>query len=456
VADRGRDVAFAALCLAVGLLGGYAATSANSTLLWSIFGAFGAVILYRVVAPRGRPVGPWRIFLPALVLYNALALALERPPSLASQAWILAGFSAAFFVGSLIASARPRARERERQSDVLRAPSADLLWLIEVPGILITAYLMGTVGAPLLSPDSESIRRALAEQALLLTIGRAALHVSLVIALLRLFGRVEYGYSRPQKRGPRIWTPRSQPKEFGAMNVVLLLGLLVLSGGRGAFLVPIALVAVYLILTDYRNSKVIVSGLVVSVGAFLWVGIARIGSGGNWYAPVENYAVGTAQVEDRALRTFPWFIPHQNGEVFFWFKDAIPGGVEPNPPGIWLRDAFQRDLTGFGLEPGIIVAFFIDFGYPGIFIGAVVVGWLAQVFFMRHRARGGWATVAYAYVLTWLLLSITQHPIASYYYIVMPVMLWWAWSLTRGARSAVVEDDGTVKPQPRFRTAEAR
>jgi hypothetical protein len=407
---------WALICLIAAAGIGALAAHHSAVMLLVLAVAAGVSVLVFVMLPKRMTFAPWRITLPPLVIYTALSLWLERPPTLGIQIqWLSVYVTAFLLAGAFVhlavspnggAAATSYRGPLNIHRGVLRGAMT--------VGLLVYVYVYSSTGVPVLSGDAAAARLELAAPGLagIWITGRALLQLTLIMDLLHLAGVV-----------------RIQSKRLRFLNIAVVVLVLLSSSGRSDLLNPIIITGLAVLLSGWRRiGRLLVAGA-GAVGLFLLGGILREGVE-TPLGPGINYLVGTAQINDRIARTFPDAIPHPSGRIFFWFFERLSGD-SAIPPGIFLKELAGRTETfvGFGLETNVLGALWLDWGLAGLLVGGAIIGGVAHLLYLRWRAQGGWWSLTYATGLTFLLLGVANHPIASYWYLLFPACLTLFWVL---------------------------
>jgi hypothetical protein len=367
-------------------------------------------VLIAIMMPRSLDYQPWRIFLPPLVGYTVLSTTLE--PDARSQYRLLvlfvAGFAGActlvfFRVGKL-----PSLTARRSTGIVV---STRPLIAAEVIGVAVYGWIYHSTGVPILlggtAAQAARVATATPGHAAILIAGKSLLEIVLIVDLLAITHRLTIQGQR------RSW------RHVGGLALVLLS-----SSGRSDIIVPLAIAFVALLLSGWRDVTRTIIASVSAAALFLLIGSYRESGGKGLFAPAESYLRGTAQVNSSIQNLFGGAIPYGHGSTMLWFVGRLSGSTV-TPPGIYLKDVLNRgnSFVGFGLETNVLGGWYMDWGTTGVAVGGVVMGLIATLVYSRWRRHGGWWTIAYAYITTWLLISIAVHPVASYWDVMFPIEL---------------------------------
>lgn len=416
----GRDGALALCAVFLAATVGVAAVDYPTVVVAGLALAFGLPLLAALFLPKRLTLAPWRIALPPLVAYTAISLALEQPGSTDTQyRWLLL-YCLSFIAGSIAshlvwsAGLPPAAGDT---SAPLRVNHACLLTAQSVGLLIFASSVARTGGIPALSGDAAAARVELAAPGVagIGAIGTALLQLVLIIDLLAV-GKVV----------------RIEGHRLAAANIVLVTLLLLSSSGRSDLMRPLVIAGLAMLLSGWRRLGYILAGVVGAFGLFLVGGILRDGND-TALGPALAYLLGTAQTNDHIDHAFPGAVPHPGGELFFWFLERF-SGHSAIPPGIYLKELFNRtEFVGFGLETNVLGALWIDWGTAGLLVGGLLIGGLAHFLYLRWRTRRGWWLLGYATALTYLLLQVVNHPIASYWFLIFPACLAALWAANRNA-----------------------
>lgn len=421
----GTDGALALCAVVLAAIVGLAAANYPTLVTAGLALAFGLPVLAALFLPKRFTFAPWRIALPPLATYTAISLTLEQPASTDTQyRWLLL-YCLSFVAGSVAshliwsAGLPPAANETPAP---LRVSHSCLLVAQSVGLLIFLSSVARTGGIPALSGDAAAARVELAAPGLagVNTIGAALLQLVLVIDLLAV-GKVV----------------RIEGRRLAAANIVLITLVLLSSSGRSDLMRPLVIAGLAMLLSGWRRPGYILAGVVGAFGLFLAGGLLRDGAD-TPLGPALAYLLGTAQTNDHIDHAFPGAVPHPGGGLFFWFLERF-SGHSAIPPGIYLKELFNRtEFVGFGLETNVLGALWIDWGTEGLLVGGLLIGGLAHFLYLRWRTRRGWWLLGYATALTYLLLQVVNHPIASYWFLLFPLCLTLFWL---GNRSSLAAED---------------
>jgi hypothetical protein len=367
-----------------------------------------AFLVRAVVPSTDAYLTPSRVYLPILLTYSAVSLMIVHPATETAQIRALIFFSAAFWAADILIRSLARYEALpDRRGDKRLTIYTKYLWPLEVIGVVLMGATLAQHGVPILSENVAAVRVELASTATVFILATVALQITLVINLLILVGRIQlYGRSgRP------------------LLHAGLLTILLISTSGRSAVLIPYLLAGIYLLLEGRRPLVPLAVAAIVAAGFFTTVGLFRsAGAEEGPLAPTVGYLTATSKMTDRIIRDDEMNRWDESSSGFLWIINRL-SGHGTKPPGIELREAFGLELEGFGAEMGIIGALWFDLGALGAPIGGAIFGGLASLCFVRWRNHGRWWSLGYGYMLLWLLLTITQHPLASYWYVMFPLTL---------------------------------
>ena len=138
-----------------------------------------------------------------------------------------------------------------------------------------------------------------------------------------------------------------------------------------------------------RVKSLIIFSVVVLSFIFLF-GIYRYNSSEKGQTAAKTDAVIAAQLfvirpvaVEMIVKQFPEKTAYEMGNFYLrGLGFIIPGSQEG--PGQWLKDLFQLDFQGGGINPGIIGEFYLNFGKYGVLFGMLVYGSLLNVLFRYY------------------------------------------------------------------------
>lgn len=405
-------------------------------LVLLVGGPIAILVLTRLIIPsRGSYLTPSRIYLPILGVYELISFLVVQPTTLPRQVATLVVIMVAFWLGDRFArlvftdSRAPATPPDHGPTVTIRAR---YLVAFEIVGVLLLAGIFAQHGVPVLSSDVSAVRVELAETATLFILGVAASQVALAMNLLFIAGRV------------RLLDSRRRPW----VHVAFLTLVLGATSGRANVILPFVLAGICIVLRGRGARVPFLIAALVAAGFFTAVGLYR-GSGADenrLLGPATAYLTATARTTDRIIKAEDEHVWEPHGSGVLWIPERLLG-EKVKPPGLAVRETFGLKFAaaGFGAAMGINGAVWYDSGPAGAPFVGLLFGFLAGGFFTVWRRRGGWWGIAYAYVLLWLLLAVTQHPFANYWYIFFPVTLACFGYLNR---MAVAHDARLAGPRP--------
>jgi hypothetical protein len=430
-----EDIGATILGCALAVAGGAAVVVAPSWVLVAfVCVVILSVVIFRVVVPgNAAHLTPTRLYLPILTLYMVAAVLVVRPETQWLQLAALALFALTFWVGDRLGrffTAASVSVSRAAKSVLIVRPS--YLAVLEAVAVCFIGYTFRRHGVPIFASDVAGVRVELAEGATIYIVGVAAAQVALVTCALALLGRLEVQLSRTSL----------------GLQATFLTGLLIATAGRAHVLSPYVLVGVYLLLDSRRVRAAVLTASLLGATFFTIAGLYRgSGSSHGVAGPTRAYLTSTSETTDRIIRTEDSGRLRPDASGFTWIPRRWLGeNVEP--PGIVVREFFGLELAGFGAEMGILGALWYGFGHLGPPLGGLVFGFGAGVMYMLSRRRGGWWRMFYAYTLLWLLLSVTQHPFANYWYAYFPLILVAFAYANWASAPALKRDQQVVEPSP--------
>jgi hypothetical protein len=410
------------------------ALTSGTTQVLLLVVPIGLFILLRAIAPSTSVMlTPSRLYLPVLAAYTGISLLIVHPRTADQQLIALLLFSASFYVADwttrIFVGRRPASGFG---SEFELTVGSRQLAVLEILGVVLLGMTFAQHGVPILSQNVAAVRVKLADTATLFVAGIAALQICLLVYLLRMASRLKIADRR-----------RVRP----VAHILFITVLLIATAGRSDVLIPYALFGLVLLLGRRRPLVPMALAVVLAIGFFSAAGLFRAGStDGGVIAPVSGYLNATSRVTDRLILGEEEGRWSDSSPEFLWIPNRFlgNGGL---PPGIELREAFGLEYEGFGAEMGMIGALWFDMGLGGAPIGGLIFGALAGAAYAKWLQRGGWWTLGYAYVLIWLLLTVTQHPLASYWYVLFPLLLWIFGSAnSRRDRREKVEGRSPLRP----------
>lgn len=156
-----------------------------------------------------------------------------------------------------------------------------------------------------------------------------------------------------------------------------------------------------------------------------------------YLGPVGSYIGGTAETFSRTIDVFPKQLPFAMGTQFF---SPI---LHHESVDLYLKDVFDLKFEGYGLAPGAMNAFYLDFGWPGVAVGFFLLGSLAGYVYRLALIHGGRFVPAYLLVCANLLLANYGHPFAYIATVATPLVTIAVLAPTRGGPSENLD----VSPQ---------
>ena len=365
-------------------------------------------------------LSPHAVFIPVFVLYNSVAILIAHPSSASYQWLMVAAGVVAYWAGLSAArdtsSARRQPAGRPAPIRVSRRVSAALL----VVTVLVFGFLTARSGLPILAADPNSARVTFFPNGYLSTLAVVPATSLLALSLLVLI------------------TAQRWHKQRFEIGCALVVGLLLFAtANRGLLAAPLLTVVLYRAWNKkYKIGRLLLIGL-LAFTAFSYTGyvrnrndfgptydrdLAQQGFEGpsRYLAPALLYVAGSSQILDKTIHEFPGHTPFALGTQFF-----SPLLLRPSVD-LYLKEHFHYNFVGFGVAPGVLTAFYLDWGFPGIIAGFFVGGALAGTLHRKARLRGPRLQLAYVSLLSSMLLSNYGHPFAYLSYLLIPALTIWA------------------------------
>ncbi len=363
-------------------------------------------------------LSPTAVFLPVFVLYNGVAVLIERPSSAILQWSMIAIGVVAFTIGVIVSKDSNRGRRRARSNTkpaAVRVPHEILYALLAVT-VTVFGYLIARSGVPILAADVNLARVSFFPNGYYSTIAVVSASSLLTLSLLVVSTSTQWAARRLE-----------------ITAAVLVVGLLAGTANRGLLLLPLLVVALYRAWNRrYKVGRLVIAAL-VGFAAFSYSGyirnssaygptydrdLANLGFRGpaRFAAPSLLYVAGTSKILDKTIHEFPAHTPHPLGGEFFsplLFKPSVD---------LYLKDHFGYTFVGFGVAPGVLTAFYLDWGIAGVVGGFFVGGALAGALHRRARIGGVRMQLSYVSLLASMILSNYGHPFAYLSYLLIPAV----------------------------------
>ena len=160
-------------------------------------------------------------------------------------------------------------------------------------------------------------------------------------------------------------------------NIIIVLAAaeLLITGFR----TPTVTMLIVTIIVAVFNGKIKLKKVITLVFSLLLAatifGAFRNGMEINAYAILKNFCYTGMYNLNKMFRTFPDKHPFQWGYTYFINLIMLKPGPDLDFT-LWLKEMVGATFAGGGITPTVIGEFYINFGYPGIYIGMFVLGLL--------------------------------------------------------------------------------
>ncbi len=144
------------------------------------------------------------------------------------------------------------------------------------------------------------------------------------------------------------------------------------------FRTPLASMLLIIIIINIYNAKINIkkalSLMVLLFFAFLLYGAYRnYADISSIYKMIRNHMFADAQNLNRVFLTFPNKIKYQHGYTYIINLIMLKPGPDMDYT-LWVKQALQMSFSGGGVTPTILGEFYMNFGYPFIYIGMLLLG----------------------------------------------------------------------------------
>lgn len=361
-------------------------------------------------------LGPLSTYLPLLVAYNVISIALARTRSTSTQYLFLALAIAAFLAGYRAYHRPERASEPTRDQAIEPVPVHTLLLVGAAPtAVLLLLFLRS--GIPALAVDPNLARTTFFINGYIATLVIVGLQAAFIVAGFSL------SVAWSAARSGRYWA-----------IMISAAALLALTANRGLVVGPALTVALFATWGRAVPVAKLAVAATAALALFSYLGFQRnlsafgpryiddVATSGypgtmRYLAPLGNYVAGTSVAFDLTIGLFPEHQAFPMGKVFFGPL------LHEESADLYLKHLLGLNFVGFGLAIGAINAFYLDFGWWGILAGFLVFGAIASWLYERAIAHGGRWVPLHCLWLSHLILSNYGHPFAYLSSIMIPVVV---------------------------------
>ena len=162
-------------------------------------------------------------------------------------------------------------------------------------------------------------------------------------------------------------------KKVFIFALLCALAVFILRGSRGLCMTPLFLMLMLLDVRKPIRAIRVIQFAAICLIAVSIMGALRSGGGATYLNSFINTTCDHIENLNRVYGVFKFSDNLQYGATFFFnYNLVLPG--EGQDYTLWLKDLVGATFSGGGMTPSIIGDFYINFGYPGVYLGMFALG----------------------------------------------------------------------------------